>query len=331
MNLRSSAKRKSLRQAAVAWFMKMHDAEPDHPERGRFEAWLMKDAANAAVYTEVVDVWEGFNSTAQMKSLVSALEQKEFLEQQRRTKVGKTLSRIAGVMLVVTVSLFGYQAWQSQPVMQLELATASGEIATQELQDGSTLTLNAGSEADITYYRNKRLVELKRGEAIFVVTPDEDRPFVVDSGRARVTVLGTRFAVNRLEALVRVSVDHGRVLVEQQHESGSEGGASVILTDGQVAEVNTSGKLERVHRPAADAFSFTQGVINFDQASLDEIAETLSRYRQQRLDNQARNAGDARITAVIKSNDIEKFIASLPHLAPVSVRQSAGATVIADQ
>jgi len=331
MHLRSSAKsRKSLRQTAIAWFMKMHDAEPDHPERGRFETWLMKDAAHAAVYTEVVDVWEGFNSTAQMNSLVTALEQKEFLSQQRSKKIGKSLSRVVGILMLATASLFGYQAWQSQPVIQLELAAVPGEIATQELQDGSMLTLNAGSEAEITYYRNKRLVELKRGEAIFVVTPHEDRPFVVDSGHARVTVLGTRFAVNRLQALVRVSVDHGRVLVEQQHASGAESDTSVILTDGQVAEVNTDGKPQRVYRPAADAFSFANGVVTFDQASLDEIAETLTRYRQLPLDNQA-NADDARITAVIKSVDIEKFIASLPHLAPVTVRQSAGATVISNQ
>lgn len=331
LRLSSKSRTRSLRETAIAWFMRMNQAEPDHPDRGRFEAWLMADTSHAAMYTQVLDVWEGFNSTAQLQSLAAALEQKEQLSQQRSRNIKKSAGSVLGILLVAAVSLFGYQTWQAQPVMQLALNTATGEIAAQALPDGSKLTINTGSEVDITYYRDKRLVKLTRGEAIFEVARDEARPFVVDSGHARVTVLGTRFAVNRLHELVRVSVDHGRVLVEQQDEHGAIIGAPVQLGDGEVAEIDANGAPKRVSRPAVDAFGFVHGLVTFDQASLDEIAETLSRYRQFPIYNQAKADDDARITAVIKSADIEEFIGNLPSLAPVAIEPGAGFTVIVDQ
>src|SRR5690606_10597816 len=107
------------------WFMRIHHTEPDHPERGRFEAWLMADASHAAMYTQVVDVWEGFNSTAQLQSLASAMEQKEQLARQRSRNIRKSVGGALGVLLVAAVSLLGYQTWQAQPVMQLALKSAT--------------------------------------------------------------------------------------------------------------------------------------------------------------------------------------------------------------
>ena len=91
----------TLRETAVAWFMRMHKADPDHPDRGRFEAWLMADTSHAAVYGQVADVWEDFNSMPHLQSLASAMEQKEMLARQRARNIKKSISGVFGLVLSV--------------------------------------------------------------------------------------------------------------------------------------------------------------------------------------------------------------------------------------
>lgn len=328
----SSSQLRALRKAAIDWFMRMRNADTEDPRRSHFEAWLMAHPAHRQAYAEVSDLWHDFDSTAQLQSLAAAVAQKEFLEKEQRARKRKNLvAATLGIMLTVSAGLFGYRSWQAQPVMQMAASAGTGQIVSQQLEDGSTLTLNAGSDIEITYYRDRRLARLKRGEAIFEVARDEDRPFVVESGPAQVTVLGTRFAVNRLQDLVRVSVDHGRVRVEAPETAGNHLGAAIVLRDGEVAEIRPSGDPQRVSRTATDAFGFARGVIIFDKTGLEEIAETLSRYRPQPVEVRTAANSDVHVTAVIKTVDIEKFLAQLPRVAPVTIESTPQRTLIVER
>lgn len=316
-----------LTEEAARWFTRMHGAEPDHPDTGRFESWLMSDPAHMAEYAAISSVWDDFDSTRKLESLAGALEQKKN-DARRATK--RMTNQIMGLVVVLASGVLGLLAWQdwtSSPVYQLAGRTGVGEIAYQTLDDGSKLVLNASTQVDVAYYRDRRTVTVRQGEVIFEVTRDASRPFVVDSGHAKVTVLGTRFAVNHLGALVRVSVDHGRVRVESQPaaDAASEF-APLILQDGEVAEVAAGLAPQRMQRSAQDAFMFVKGTIVFSEAGLEEIAHTLSRHRKTPVVALPSGARQPKVTALVQSGDVEKFLTVLPKIAPVSVRQQAGTT-----
>ncbi len=333
--------KKTVREAAISWFLRMQQIDIEHPDRSKFDAWLMADASHQQAYQQVSDVWEGFDSVEQLKSLDAAMQQKQFQQsisakQTRARHIKQTLTGLLSVALITFVSLFGYRTWQAQPVMQTIAIAEIGQIKAQTLEDGTKLNINANSEVEVTYYRDKRLVKLKRGEVIFEVARDENRPFVIDSGFGRVTVLGTRFAVNRLQKRIRVSVDHGRVQLETVNENGGAQQSNslintLILNDGEVAEIMQNQTPKRTTQSANDAFSFAKGAISFDKAGLAEIAETLSRYRKPAVTLQSSLVDDSEITAVIKVQDIEKFIANLPDMAAVQVQSTARQTVIMQQ
>lgn len=313
--------RHRVQQEAARWFARMRDAEPDHPERSRFEAWLLADPLHASEYAAFADTWEDFDSTARLQSLAQALQRKREEWRQQRASLGKRMAGgIMGLVLVVTSGLLGFELWrerQAQPLLTAAHDTAIGETARLTLGDDTRLTLNADTRIEVAYYRDRRTVTLKRGEAIFEVARDAARPFVVDSGHARVTVLGTRFAVNRLSHLVRVGVDHGRVRVEAQGAAGANA-SPLVLSDGQVAEVLAGGQPQHSQRHAGDAFSFADGYIRFERASLHEIAETLSRYRKSPV-TASSAATEPHITAVVKLSRIDQFLKQLPLIAPVTV------------
>ncbi|EUJ10295.1 Fe2+-dicitrate sensor, membrane component [Methylophilaceae bacterium 11] len=320
--------KRTLRETAANWLFRLQEIEADHPDRGRFERWLLESHAHQEAYTEMERIWQKLDSPQQLGLLTDGLrERKHRLSGSRVKSAITTLS----VILFASVGFYTYQQWQDQPLSHVAAVGRAGTISNQQLEDGSKLTFSAKSELDITYYRDKRLVKLKRGDVIFEVARDEGRPFVVDSGTAKVTVLGTRFAVNRLKNLVRVSVDHGKVQVDAQDVNGTLYGKPLILTNGQVAEVNGYHSPIKVERAASDGFSFEQGVITFNKAELPEIAETLSRYYQQPVELQSADYIYTHLSARIKTRNVDLFLSGLPDLAPVTIKHESNRTVILGQ
>jgi len=92
-------------------------------------------------------------------------------------------------------------------------ATEIGERRSITLDDGSTVNLNARSRLRIEFAKKERRVELLDGQALFQVTKDKNRPFIVSSGDATVRAVGTQFDVYRRTSGTTVTVIEGRVAV----------------------------------------------------------------------------------------------------------------------
>jgi transmembrane sensor len=319
-----------LREVAISWFIRIKDIEADDPLRSKFEQWLMASVAHQQAYADVANVWASFDSPHALEKLADIADQDAFFQQAAQSK--KIKNYVAGAVAAVAIGLgglLGFQTWRAQPVMQMAAQVEVGQVKAQRLEDGTLMTMNTGTDIEVTYYRDRRMVTLKRGEAIFEVTRDESRPFIIDSGKAKITVLGTRFAVNRLHKLVRVSVDHGTVKVEPQSVDSTTQPNALILHDGEVAEVkHDNTKPTRSHHQASDAFAFEKGMVIFEEADLDEIAETLSRYRKLPLIAEPPVSNNVHISSMLKTTSIETFIHQMPELAPVRIVPTAQATLI---
>lgn len=297
------------REQAARWFARMQRAQQDHPERARFEAWLAADPLHAAEYQAFADLWSDFSSTSRTQALADGMER----QGSRRAFVRNGL---AGLVLL----LGGGLGWRSYRTSSFDeaFATVIAERRLESLRDGSSIYLDANTDLRVRYRGNQRLVELLRGQAIFDVRSAPDRPFVVEAGLGRITVLGTRFAVNRLEQSLRISVDHGRVQVNSP-------GGELVLGAGEVAEIGGDGKLQRLSLNAMNAFAFGGGHLVFEEADLSEIAASLSRYRLQPI-RVAAGKASPRISAVVQLRDVEGFLQALPSIAPVALEQHGGVT-----
>lgn len=320
----------SIGEEAARWFARIANTPPDHPDRSRFEAWLAASPAHAEEYAAFARVWDDFDSDERLDALAqtaskrkAALKQAEHARREARRVL---LKRGALGMFVCggagALAWRAWSFWNAQPLQQFTLATRTAEMATRHLPDGSVLRLNARSTVRVTYYRTRREVRLDQGEALFEVTHDAARPFVVDGGFARITVLGTRFVVTRFEDRVRVSVGSGRVHLAAV---SGEAGHALLLEAGEVAEVAAAQAPARLPRSAADAFAWERGTLVFDTATLPEIAQSLSRYRTIPVRAQA---SAVRVTAVVQVRDIDVFLRNLPAIAPVRVEHDVRETRI---
>lgn len=331
------AKPLTLSEIAARWYLRMREQAPQsrHQEQQAFEQWLADDPRHGAEYDSIARAMGQLSSPERLSQLARAAEQQMFLANAARRKARQT--RFAQMLVVGFISLLGYlgyqhyQVWQAAPVMQFAAQNPVGKIVTKILDDGSKVTLSAKSDMEVTYYRHQRHVLLKQGEAIFEVSKDPDRPFIVETDQAKVTVLGTRFAVNRLETLVRVSVDHGRVQVEPKLTPDGDVhqqiiAATRVITNGQVVEVYPNHTMVLVNRPASDAFAFLNGRLVFDRADTREIADTVSRYRSKAVLAQGKQVRN--VSADINIRDVDQFLRGLPNIAPVKLQETAQYTAL---
>jgi transmembrane sensor len=318
-------------EVAARWYLRMREHSHGTPERDAFEQWLADDPMHASEYESIRRAMQRMSSPESLSSLADEAEQQVFLAQEAKRKTKQRhIGQLFLVSLLCIMSYVFHQQyldWQATPVMQMAAQNPVGQIAFKTLDDGTHVTLSAKSDMEVTYYRHERHVLLKEGEAVFEVTKDPDRPFIVETDTARVTVLGTRFAVNKLEQLVRVSVDHGTVKVEPKVQNPQDSTTETrVITNGQVVEVYPNYATVLVNRPASDAFAFLNGRLVFDRADTNEIATTVSRYRQKPVHSMGKDIRN--ISADINIKDIEQFLRGLPNIAPVSIKETPQYTLV---
>lgn len=127
----------------------------------------------------------------------------------RPTRIAAGFSAAAVVVAAVAVVLW---------LQPRTVTVPYGSMQTVELADGSVVELSSGSRLTYSNFigRDERRVELE-GEAFFDVAHAE-RPFIVETFNASVSVLGTRFNVRAWpkDAIpeTAVAVASGRVAVE---------------------------------------------------------------------------------------------------------------------
>lgn len=143
------------------------------------------------------------------------------------------------------------------------------------LQDGSKLTLAPESAVGIDYSDGERVVRLLKGVVFFEVEPDARRPFRVDAGGTRTTVLGTAFDVNRTATGVVVSVAKGHVRVEDRSISPT---VSESLVAGDRVAVTWGEGASLARMTPDDIARWREGELIARDLPVQEVVEAFRRY-----------------------------------------------------
>ena len=184
--------------------------------------------------------------------------------------------------------------------------TAVGGHETVPLVDGSRLELNTGTRLTARISDTERRVVLEHGEAYFDVTPDPARPFVVEAGDRRVTVLGTRFTVRHEPGAFEVVVAEGRVRIDPPVAARA---APTIAPTGThvLARGRDTLIAERTVAEISAALGWRQGLLIFDQMDLARVADEFNRYNRVKLVIDGADTGEIRIGGSFKADNVEAF------------------------
>ena len=167
-----------------------------------------------------------------------------------------------------------------------EFAAPTGQRTLIDLADGTHIILAPATHLSISMRAQgsgARDVTLD-GEAIFSVTHDVARPFVVHSRYGTTMDVGTSFAVDAYPGeLYRVVVRDGRVAIGPKQRATIQADTSPrmwpVLVAGDIATRRPDGTMRIAHRQnVASMFDWSNGKLTFEHTRFAELVPELERW-----------------------------------------------------
>jgi len=149
------------------------------------EAWHLAHVARIRVRTDKEKVWNGIREMIARRYSLPVL--------MRAASIAASVALVVGLSLSYILTGGRKNSLPEHP-QKITLYVPGGVCSKTSLPDGTVVWLNSSSTISYPSYfdKNTRTVELI-GEAFFDVTHDETKPFIIQSGKLKVNVLGTSF------------------------------------------------------------------------------------------------------------------------------------------
>ena len=186
------------------------------------------------------------------------------------------LYKVDGIEVQKDAGVIKYSGLQKSEVTYNTIMIPKGGEYQVELSDGTMVWLNSDTELKIptVFAGDERRVYLS-GEAYFVVTKDERKPFIVETDLGNVKVYGTEFNVKRYR-------DDGQLkatLVEGVIGFSSDRIAELKLKPGyrlSLAEGSETPEIREVK--VYNEIAWRDKRFSFENETLEEIARELERW-----------------------------------------------------
>ncbi|WP_240478655.1 FecR family protein [Pseudomonas cremoricolorata] len=303
--------RTELDEQALERWVQLNSGNASQADWQAFQQWRQRSAAHAAAADEVEQLWHTLGHT-QPPNLSAQVAPAPG----RTRRVRRWAALAACVAALAVVGLHG-----PARVLTADQATATGERRTLTLDDGSQVWLNSASAVNIDYSAQRREITLLKGEALFQVSKDAARPFVVVAGDGEVRAVGTRFDVDLHRDRVQVGVAEGVVQV-------SSGGSRVRLEQSQQVSYQQGRAPSSVdlYDPSSGA-AWQRGKLIFNRTTLAEVFEVTERYLPGALVVSGRLPNNP-VSGVFDLDDLPAMLDVLSRTQPVKIVRLPWLTVV---
>ncbi|BAF90430.1 putative iron siderophore sensor protein [Azorhizobium caulinodans ORS 571] len=293
----------ALSDEAIEWMVRLHSGRSPPEERGAFTRWRAQSAAHEAAAAEAEALWHGLGSAG------------AGLRAERRASRARITRRAVlgtGALAALGLAGAGTGLWPGGP--RADYATSVNETREITLADGSRVLLNASSALAVDFSPATRRLTLIAGQALFTVTPDAARPFIVGAADGWTRAVGTQFDVDiRREATV-VTVLEGQVSVGVQ---GPLPAVTLLANETVRYGAGTLGRPTAID--AAHATSWRRGKLIFDRRPLADVVGELQRHTRTRLVIASGSVGALEVTGVFDLNDPLSVLDTIEQTLPVRV------------
>lgn len=232
----------------------------------------------------------------------------------------------ASITLLIGIS--AYFAIFSNLLSKNIVAKSKENVVNIVLNDGSHVTLNRQSVIKYPkkFTDDKRLVKLQ-GEAHFNVTPDKEKPFIVEAENLTVTVLGTSFYVRSFSGQPQqVYVESGKV--ECVHKTTSE---NIVLNSGESYVFGSQKQTpEVVSDKDMNTFAWKTTKLIFVNEKLSDIIALINNAYNSKI-NIKGPVANCRLTVSFENLSIDGIINVLQTILDVRISKSDKQIVISGE
>ncbi len=238
----------------------------------------------------------------------------------------------AFIMVVFGAGFYHYMVPVTETEKTHVFSTVRAEMKTITLDDGSTVHLNAQSRIKVDYTSNQRNITLEQGEALFVVSHNPVRPFLVYAGDGKVQAIGTQFNVKLMPDFnVMVTLVEGVIRITQDIDK-HEGLARILKIPGEMASLRpffdidgdmTQENLPEIkitrHNsdPFQDVLSWREGKLVFQGQRLDNVLYEINRHSNHRIILKNKKTEGLPVYAVFNTGDWQGALSAIVKSYPV--------------
>jgi ferric-dicitrate binding protein FerR (iron transport regulator) len=274
-------------------------------ERVKIDAWL--DAMGADDNTDLeLSKEEEDRIFQELTSSLTSVEDMIKLKPKRKLRLDQWVIRIAATLAIVAMS---YIVWQYTipSENQLEVVSNNG-VDKIILNDGSLVWLR-DKESKVAYYEKKsegvRYAKFE-GEALFEIAKDENHPFIIECGDAKVRVLGTSFSLKTNADQVELTVLTGKVNFSS---STNTEGMEVLPLEKAIYKSN--GTMEKLTANQQDINAVTINTdynMQFSNTLMNEVVDHLERKFNVSIKLSDKNIRNCMITMDFTDQSLEKSL-----------------------
>lgn len=303
--------------AAINWLVELRSGVTDAATRQAFDTWLQADVRHRQAWSrlgQAVDTTLGPIREGGGMAIGRTLNQAAAQSTKRRRLLSGALL-FAGTAVGTGWMMRGSPFINDWPA---DLYTGTARRQTFTLPDGSLLTLNARSSADIDFNRERRLVRLRQGDLVIDVVDPARLPFIVQSRHGDVRVLGSRLMVGLAGDVTRTLAMRDDLDITPRQVVDA-----TLVRQGQAAQFDEQRVIRLPQAVPGQAAAWLDGkLLAFDQP-LGEVVDALRPYRGGLLRISAQAAA-LRVTGNYSLDQPAQTLRALGETLPIHIAESAG-------
>ncbi len=295
-----------IEESAALWLLRSEDPEWSAADQVQLDQWLAEADLHKAAFWRLRHGWREADRIASTGVRPSPATWR------RRPSDQWIKIFAAAASLLLVFGMFGVQVSDlvfgpPSNAFTTEFSTKVGGHKVVSLPDGSRVELNTDTKVVASLDQDNRQVWLKSGEAFFDVAKN-GRPFVVHAGPRTITVLGTKFSVRRDGPKVTVSVQEGRVRVQDQATNAAV--RSTIISAGDIAIAAGPATLVAANAPdrVQEHLAWRNGMLFFDGTTLADAAYEFNRYNEKQIVIRDPEIAQTRIGGSFQAKNVDSFV-----------------------
>jgi transmembrane sensor len=300
-----------IEEEAAKWLVQL-DSQGSPERWAALDAWLNANPRHRAAFLRLSVAWTRSDNLRRLRPLDPHVDPDLLSRNARRRRERPAWLRPIWVLgttaAAIGIVALGLSLWKGSEVRDSDIYASQIDEPAKEiiLQDGSSVVLNTDSEVRVKFTPSHRQVTLLRGEALFKVSHNAERPFDVVAGRATVRAVGTAFSVRVLDrSRVDVLVTDGRVALNPPSGETLDKGEAARLVG------------ESVHRrrvessEIASKLAWIEGRVVFRGETLNEVAAEFNRYNRRRMVIPDPVVGTRRVNGRFSALEPEAFLEAI--------------------
>jgi len=304
---------------ASIWLVRLDDGNLSKQYKKELRLWLAADKRHEVALKAMADIWND------MDEVLININDENHSDNVSLWPVLKPI--LKPFALAASMSFIAIFIWLSAPVnvQKNSYVTAIGQQLDTRFDDGSVIHLNTNSHIETEFSQEKRIIKLIKGEVLFEVAHDPNRPFIVYAGDRLVQAIGTKFVVHLASENIQVTVTDGKVKMSKapintelsdikELNNSTIQKDDIFIAKGEkvIATSNQTPKLTQIELASIEReLSWLDGKLVFENEKLIDIIEEINRYVDIEIVLKAPSLHDVRISGRFDLGDSEALIEAI--------------------